>query len=99
MGELRLALRGLRYHRRMHAGLLLGTVLTAAILTGALGVGDSADYTLRTLALLRLGSIHTVVVSGERLFAEDLGKAVTDKIEAPAATVLLLPGMAIRQDD
>ncbi|MBX7256990.1 MAG: ABC transporter permease [Candidatus Hydrogenedentes bacterium] len=90
--------RSLRYFKRLHAGLFFGTLLAASILTGALIVGDSADYTLRTYALSRLGGIHLVVVAGDRTFSQGLIRDVDAKVDTPLSGALLLRGMVIRQD-
>lgn len=68
MGSLRLIARSLAHYRRAHVGLIVGTALAAAILTGALAVGDSVSHTLRTFALQRIGNAEYAVVSAEKLF-------------------------------
>ncbi|MBM3288604.1 MAG: hypothetical protein FJY92_00490, partial [Candidatus Hydrogenedentes bacterium] len=98
MGSLRLILKSVVHYRRAHAGLFVGTALAAAILTGALAVGDSVDHTLRTFALQRIGDAEFAVVSAERLFASELGSAVQQRLDAPVATVFVLQGMAIYQN-
>ena len=97
MDSLRLILRSLVHYRRLHAGLFVGTALAATILAGALAVGDSADHTLRTFALQRLGDIRALVTSGDRLVARGLADDVSRRLGAPAEPVLLMPGMALRQ--
>jgi ABC-type antimicrobial peptide transport system permease subunit len=98
MRSLRLVWQSLRHYRRMHAGLFLGTALAAAILTGALLVGDSARYSLREQALARLGSVESAIVSGDRFFSRDLVPRLQEALQRPVAPALLLPGMAIRSD-
>ena len=98
MSSLRLILRGLAHYRRAHLGLLLGTALAAAILTGALVVGDSVSFTLRSYALARLGAIEFAASSGDRLFSEQAVAAMAETLKAPASAVLALPGMAIYQN-
>ena len=95
MTPLRLITRGFMYHRRLHAGLLLGVVLAAGILTGALLVGDSVDYSLREIAAARLGRIAYAMDWGSRFFAQDIAKHMQEddnRIRASAA--LVLRGMA-----
>ena len=48
------AWRGLCYHWRIHSGVFLGILLSTAIVTGALILGDSARHTLHSIALSRL---------------------------------------------
>ncbi|MCC6153203.1 MAG: hypothetical protein IT367_05560, partial [Candidatus Hydrogenedentes bacterium] len=99
MGSLRLIARSLAHYRRAHFGLIVGTALAAAILTGALAVGDSVNYTLRTFALQRIGNTEYAVVSAEKLFSTSLGAALHEKSAAPVAPALVLRGMAIFQNN
>jgi len=95
MTPFRLVGRGLIYHRRMHAGLLIGVVLACGILTGALLVGDSVAYSLREIATARLGRIAYAMDWGSRFFAQDLAKRLQEndsRIRTEA--VLSLRGMA-----
>lgn len=98
MHSVRQVLRSVAHYRRAHVGLLLGTVLASAILTGALIVGDSVNHTLRTYAVQRLGKAELAITPGDRLFATRLSDALREKLGAPVASVLALPGMAIFQD-
>lgn len=51
-----LAVRSLKYHWRSHAGVLAGTMIAAAVLVGALAVGDSVQGSLVRQARDRLGN-------------------------------------------
>ncbi|MCC6795949.1 MAG: ABC transporter permease [Candidatus Hydrogenedentes bacterium] len=99
MGNLRLIARSLAHYRRAHFGLIVGTALAAAILTGALAVGDSVNHTLRTFALQRIGNAEYAVVSAEKLFSTSLGAALHEKSAAAVAPTLVLRGMAIFQNN
>lgn len=98
MSKFRLALRSLAHYRRNHLGLVAGTALAAAILTGALVVGESVKHTLGTFALQRLGKAELSITSGGKLFAEGLAPALRAPLNTTVAPVLALPGMAIYQD-
>jgi len=98
MNSFRLLLRSVLHHRRTHLGLVAGTALAAAILTGALVVGDSVDHTLSTFAVQRLGRAELAITSGGKLFSEGLADALRPEVKATVAPVLALPGMAIYQD-
>ena len=90
----RLIARNIAYHRRMHAGLLVGVALAGAILTGALLVGDSVDSTLEAIAGSRLGRVAFAVDRANRPFDERLAENV--RARAPrlnVSAVLRLPGM------
>ena len=95
MSMFRLIARSLTHYRQLHAGLLAGVVLACGILTGALLMGDSVDYSLREIASLRLGRVAYAMNWANRFFAQDLAERL-GKQEArirPVAAVLLR-GMA-----
>lgn len=94
MTRLTLVLRGLRHYRRTYLGVAAGGALAAAVLSGALFVGDSARGTLERFALARLGRIHYALDAGERFFLDDLPA----RLGGGAAPALRVPGMAIRED-
>lgn len=87
-----LALRSLRYHWRAHLGVLLGAMVAAAILIGALAVGDSVRYSLRQMALSRLGQTHLALPGKSRFFRAQLGQELSGELNAPTAAIILLPG-------
>jgi ABC-type antimicrobial peptide transport system permease subunit len=97
MSVFRFTVRSVIYHRRLHAGLLLGTMLACGLLTGALLVGDSVDYSLHHIATARLGRITFAMNWGTRLFGQDLAARLeTADGRLHAAAVLSLRGMASR---
>lgn len=63
--------RSLRYFWPMNLAVALGAAVTAAVLVGALLVGDSMRGSLRDLTLERLGSIDHVLAT-EKFFRENL---------------------------
>ena len=77
---------GIRYHRRLCLGLLAGTIIACAALTGALAVGDSVRQTLRGIAEARLGRVGHALDWGNRYFDAALA--------GDHAAVLALRGMA-----
>lgn len=97
--------RSLRFHARSHVGVLLGAAVAAAVLTGALVVGDSMRQTLLNRALSRLGPVQFALSAADRLFLDDLGtrlqqtsQATTPGSNQHCASVLFLTGTAARQD-
>ncbi len=95
MPVLRLLLRSIAFHRRMHLGLLLGTLLACAILTGALVMGDSVTQTLHDIAVARLGGVAHAMDRGGRFFSDTLsGSLMAKDTHIHAATLLTLTGMA-----
>ena len=94
MSALRHLLRSVAHHRRMHAGLLMGTLLACAILTGALVMGDSVNQTLHDIAVARLGGVAHALDRGGRFFSDTLSASLTAKdARIHTASLLVLNGM------
>src|SRR5665213_2195895 len=89
----RLIFRSLRFHARGHAGTFLGVTVAAAVLVGALAVGDCVRESLRELALARLGKVSYALASRDRFFRPELADSFKD-----AAPVLQLAGSAALPD-
>ncbi|MGC6427723.1 MAG: ABC transporter permease [Akkermansiaceae bacterium] len=77
---------GVRYYRASYLGVLLGAIVGAMVLLGALMAGDSVKGTLREAAELRSGKVATIFSAGERFFEEDLA------LRNEGAAVLYLKG-------
>lgn len=73
----RLALRSLTHHWRTDGAVALGVMAAAAVLTGALLVGDSVRGSLRHLILDRLGRIDDALVV-DRMFRAEM----TEQLQA-----------------
>ena len=86
-----LVFRSLRHYWRLHLAVGIGVALTAAILSGALVVGDSVKESLRRNAAARIARVETVVIGGERFFTADLAarvqKASGAEVVAPVMQV------------
>ena len=87
--------RSLLFYRRTHLGVLLGSVISTAILVGALVVGDSVRGSLEQMALTRLGRTEIALSSGDRFFRSQLAQKISTALDADVATVLQLNGIAI----
>ena len=88
-------LRSLSYYWRTHLAVAIGAAVAAAVLTGALLVGDSVRGSLRDLTLDRLGEIDVALV-GERPFREALSDDLQSSLpDAGIAPLLLLRGSAV----
>ena len=74
-------------------------MLAAAVLTGALLVGDSVNYSLRTFAMLRLGSIEYALDSHTQYLDESLASRLDESVQGDVTAALQLRGMAIYQGD
>lgn len=98
MNLLTLARRSLFYHARSHLGAILGSAVAAAVLIGALVVGDSVRESLKRMALSRLGKVHFAVASNDRLFTTALGTNLVRSTRVGTATVLQVAGTAVNND-
>ena len=91
---IRFLISSLRFYRRSHIGVLLGTMLATAVLTGSLLVGDSMDGSLRKVALQRLGKVTHAMHTPNRFFKADLAERIADG----TAALLHLRGMALVEE-
>jgi len=71
----RLVCAAVRHYAGASAAILLGVIVGAAVLTGALLVGDSMRGSLRAMALDRLGEVDAVLVSN-RFVRESLARQI-----------------------
>lgn len=86
----------LRFYWRTNLALMLGVVVGAAVIGGALIVGDSMRGSLRKMTLDRLQQVDHLV-AGHRFFREQLADDLADRLksdgaEAAIAPVLTMPG-------
>lgn len=97
-----LIFRSLAYYWRTHLGTALGALLGAAVIAGALFVGDSVKETLHQQALARIGKIEAAILSGDHFvqLASPPLIATPEREALTAATVpvLLLRGSVSRPD-
>ena len=87
--------RNLTWYWRTNLAVLLGVATAAAVLGGALLVGDSVRGSLRDLVLARLGNTD-YVVARNGFFREDLAAAF-GKPGAQACPVIAVDGMIVHQ--
>lgn len=95
MTSWRLVRCSLWHHRRLHAGVLLGSALAGAVLTGALLVGDSVRASLAGFTRLRLGRVEQAVDSGDRRFRQALADDLAAALSVVAAPALRTAGVAV----
>jgi hypothetical protein len=95
---LRLAWRGLAHHWRVHAAVFAGLLVTSAVLTGSLLVGDSVRASLRAAAAARLGNVRLAVGGGDRFVRAELAAQLARSLNCDAAPLLQLRGSATAPD-
>jgi putative ABC transport system permease protein len=94
----RLAAKSLRYYWRASLSVFLAVVVAAGVLTGALVVGDSVQYTLRRAVEIRLGRATFAVLPQNRYFRSALADDISQRTGAPVAAVLQAPGMIANEE-
>jgi len=90
--------RSLRFYWRTNLGVLLGVAISTAILVGALLVGDSVQYTLKTLALSRLGKVQLAMAPQNRYFRAALADDMKSALGTTVAPVLQMRSIASNSD-
>jgi len=98
MSHFSLILRNLKYYRKAWLAILAGTVISTAVLTGALVVGDSVRYSLGKLTETRLGNTRFAIQSGDRFFRQQLANELTVQTKSIVAPLLQLEGIAVNTD-
>ncbi len=99
MNRARFIIVSLKYFRRQHFAVFLATIISTAVLTGALIVGDSVKYSLTNLVDKRLGSIEYALVSGDRFVSSQLAYNISNDLNIPTASVLMMQGIAINSQN
>lgn len=98
MSIARLIIRSLSYYRNSWFGVFTGTVLSTAVLTGALVVGDSVRFSLGELSKTRLGKTHFSVQPGDRFFRQQLADELAHQTKSTVTAALQLDGIAVNTD-
>jgi ABC-type lipoprotein release transport system permease subunit len=91
--------RSLRFYWRTHLGVLAGTCITSAILTGALVVGDSERWTLKQMAQARLGKTEMALMTQDNFFRAALANDLEQDLKATVAPALTLRASATLPDN
>lgn len=95
MTILRFIYNNLIYYVRKNLLLALGVAISGAVLTGALVVGDSVEYSLNRIVEHRLGEISHVLKAGDRYFTSELSQRLEARLEIPVSSMLLQEGSAV----
>jgi putative ABC transport system permease protein len=95
----RLAKQSLGFYWRTNLGVLLTVVVSTAILSGALVVGDSVRYSLRMMVNARLGKTQVALVPQNRFFTTGLANELADELSTSTAPVLHVRGLMADGND
>ncbi len=91
-------IRSIVHYRKQHLALCCGIAVSAAVLTGALIVGDSIRYSLRNMVGTRLGKTQAAIIGGSRFMDASLAGSLTQALHVPVSPLLMLRGIAIEPD-
>ncbi len=87
-----LLLRNIRFYRKEHLLLLMGLIVSTAVLTSALIIGDSIQHSLQQIVDQRLGTTQHIIVTQERFFPAGYSTKLAQQLKVETAPVLLLRG-------
>ena len=94
MNIYKLIIRNLKYFKKEHLLLFFGLVLSTAILTSALIIGDSVKFSLNNIVEKRLGKTQQIVITQEKFFPSAFAKTLSKELNLNIAPILKLRGMA-----
>ena len=77
---------------------MAGVMISTAVLTGALVVGDSVRYSLQRITGVRLGTIGYALQPGDRYFRQELAGEISGITGSRAAPAIQCGAIAINSD-
>ncbi|PKQ64758.1 hypothetical protein BZG01_13850 [Labilibaculum manganireducens] len=92
-------IKSLWFFRKQHFAVFLGTIVSTAVLTGALIIGDSVKYSLHDLVNLRLGKVEYAMPTGDRYVRAELAKEIQADLNGNATALLQVKGIAIQPEN
>lgn len=98
MSIFKFIIQSIRFYWKQHLAVFFGTVISTAVLTGALIVGDSVRMSLNKLVDVRLGNARYVLQSGDRFVRNELASEIGANLNTPTAALLMVKGIAINPE-
>jgi len=98
MNPIRFLLRNLWFYRKPYLAVAAGVIVSTAVLTGALIVGDSVQFSLRRYTDIRLGTIRYSLPQGDRFFRQKLADELPSGTQIPVAPAIRCGAIAINSD-
>ncbi|MCX6287157.1 MAG: ABC transporter permease [Bacteroidetes bacterium] len=99
MNFTRLILLDFRYYRKVFLAILAGTLVSTAVLTGALILGDSVKYSLQHISSVRLGKIRYALHPDLRYFRQGLAGDMSLKTGSIVAPAMLSEGITVNPEN
>lgn len=89
--------RSLAYYRKTHLWVVLGTLISTAILVGALVIGDSVRHSLQQIVFDRLGTTEFALSSEDRFFESRMADDLSKSLGTAVAPLLQTRGIAVAE--
>ena len=99
MTILKYILKSLKFYKKQHIAVFFGTLISTAILTGALIIGDSVRFTLKDLVTKRLGNSSFALVTADRFVRAELADEISKELNIKTASLLVLQGIATNSEN
>ena len=99
MNILKLITKSLLFYRKQQLAVLAGTILSTAVLTGALIIGDSVKGSLKQMVDLRLGKAKYALVTGDRFVRSQLAYDLANELKISASPLLAVEGITINNEN
>lgn len=98
MSILKFIIQSLRFYWRQHIAVFLGTLISTAVLTGALIVGDSVRMSLTKLVDVRLGNTRYALQASDRFVRAELAFEIGAKLKTTTASLLMIQGITVNPE-
>jgi ABC-type antimicrobial peptide transport system permease subunit len=98
MNQFKFIIRSLIFFKKQHFWVFLAALVSTAVLTGALVIGDSVKYSLINLVDQRLGKVEYTLMAGDRFVRSNLADEIGAEIGAQAASILMMQGIVVNTE-
>ncbi|MHC1702640.1 MAG: FtsX-like permease family protein [Tenuifilaceae bacterium] len=98
MSIFKFIIQSIRFYWRQHLAVFIGTLISTAVLTGALIVGDSVRLSLNKLVDVRLGNARFAMQTGDRFVRAELASEIGRKLNTSTASLLMVQGITINPE-
>ena len=98
MTFLRFILKSFWFFKKQHLAVFAGTIISTAVLTGALIVGDSVKYSLKQIVHARLGNTKFAMQTGDRFVRDELANDISNDLNIATSPLLMLESIAINTE-
>jgi putative ABC transport system permease protein len=99
MNIFKLIIRSLLFYKKQQLAVLAGTILSTAVLTGALIIGDSVKGSLKQMVDLRLGKAKYALMTGDRFVRGELANELANDLKIDASPLLAVEGITINTEN